>query len=160
MLAVRLRILKSLATPISNKYFGKNKTWRGFLLMPVFTSGSFLIISKILEFKGFVPKFWPDAIDKQVILGFFLGFFYVLFELPNSFMKRKLNIPEGKKSKKYSWLFSFIDQADSAVGCAICYLIFLPASASYFFLIIIWGPLAHLFGNFILYFLKIRKEPF
>ena len=160
MVVVRRQLLQFAVKPLSKPLFGANKTWRGFLVMPIFTAMAFIATSHLMKFAGSVPDYWPRTANEQGLLGMWLGLAYVLFELPNSYIKRRLGVPAGKKAEKNAWLFTFIDQADSALGCALCYLIFIPASAPYFIPIVIFGPIVHLIGNVTLYRMGLRKEAF
>jgi CDP-diglyceride synthetase len=93
-------------------------------------------------------------------LAFILGIAYCLAELPNSYLKRRLGIKEGATSERYKLFFIILDQADSAFGCMIAYMLVLPMTWQIFWGTIIFGTVVHLFFNVLLYGLKIRKNPF
>jgi CDP-diglyceride synthetase len=94
-----------------------------------------------------------------LLLGSLLGFSYALFELPNSFLKRKVGIKPGQMSDKNPWLFSVLDQADSVVGCLLVYLCFVPLNISIILGIVLGGTLIHLLFNLLLYSVGLRKNP-
>ena len=90
-----------------------------------------------------------------------IGFSLCRFELPNSFMKRRLAIKPGKTAdNQWKALFVFIDQADSLLGCALVVAALVPISWSQFFGFIILGAGTHIVINQLLYVLKLRKNPF
>jgi hypothetical protein len=142
MVAVKLKFLQLSARPVSEKYFGSNKTWRGFLLMPVFTV-LFSLLHGLPEKSGWV-----------------LGFAYVLAELPNSYFKRTMGIAPGGESKTYKWLFRLIDQSDSVMGCGLGAWLFLDTSFVSVIYILIIGTAVHIATNSLLYSLKLRKTKF
>jgi CDP-diacylglycerol--serine O-phosphatidyltransferase len=155
MAVVKFDILPQLKKSIHVKWFGANKTWRGFVLMPVLT-----VVGLWLE------QIQEPYLDVQILrnhptllLGSLLGFSYALFELPNSFLKRKVGIKPGQMSDKNPWLFSVLDQADSVVGCLLVYLCFVPLNISIILGIVLGGTLIHLLFNLLLYSVGLRKNP-
>lgn len=95
-----------------------------------------------------------------VLLALLLGLGYCLAELPNSFIKRRLGIKEGKTSDKAKWFFVVLDQADSAFGCILAYSLIIPLSFMTMMLSIICGTVLHLIINISLYAVGIRKNAF
>lgn len=154
MFLVKKNLLFFLNKPISMHLFGKNKTYRGFIAMPVLTYIGLLCSQWIPFFKV------QNLTHVQLLnLGLWLGLFYALFELPNSWMKRRLNIEPGKTPDKNKLLFIFIDQADSVAGCLCVYVFFMDLSLMTLGLVILLGPSLHLLVNYLLYMCKLRKEP-
>ncbi len=151
MIVVKRDILSYFRRPIHQRWFGKNKTWRGVVVMPIATYLGVLLTN-------FVSHQFTQI--SSILLGLALGAAYLLAELPNSYMKRRLGIKEGKLPDSKRWLFGFIDQADSAVGCMICYKILLNTSWTILGLTLVVGTLIHLVMNILLFALKIRENPF
>src|SRR5688572_17527768 len=79
MVLVKKDIFPVTSIPIWSWGFGKNKTWRGLLFVP-FANGVVLMLISFMV---------PLSIEAPAILGFELGLAYMLFELPNSFLKRR-----------------------------------------------------------------------
>jgi len=137
-----------LNTPVDMKQeingkriFGKNKTFRGFFYMPIFTTIYGFILSKFfnLSFNNF-----------QIITNYyFVGLMYPLGELPNSFIKRRINIEPGKKSDNIylRFLFNFFDTYDSLVFCALGYFILFSFSLKNIIFATMLGGLIHLATN-------------
>ncbi len=119
MLAVTQDWIPALRRPVCEKWFGANKTWRGFVLMPVFTAAGAACL-------------WPveQGLEKAVfggsllLAGIIAGIGYALAELPNSYIKRRLGIAPGAVPEKHRQLFIFTDQIDSGIGVALAYLLY------------------------------------
>jgi len=158
MIVVKADILSYLKKPIHQRWFGQNKTWRGFVVMPLATWPG-VILAQYLErvFELNTPLL---IFHSSLILAFVLGTGYCLAELPNSFIKRKLGIKEGQTSDRYKWFFVVLDQADSAIGCMLAYKLVIPISWKIVLLTIIFGTIIHLLINVSLYKVGIRKNPF
>ncbi len=149
MIVVKKNILSYFKTPIHQRWFGKNKTWRGVIVMPLSTwLGVWLTNLVSYQFEN-ISLFY---------LGAMLGFAYLLAELPNSFIKRKLGIKEGKLPDSRRWLFAFFDQADSAIGCMIAYRFLLGTTWTILILTLVVGTIIHLLMNMLLYFMGIREN--
>ncbi len=173
MIFVKLRILKNLAIPIDGgkvlkdgeRLFGSNKTWKGFIGMIAFTAFWFLIIGLIT--KSFT---WAKEISlikystyqtpfTELIYGAIWGFSYVLFELPNSYVKRRLQIPPGKNAKGLKGgIFTFIDQVDSVVGCMIFMLVFYSPGILEAVLFFIIGFSVHYLVNIFLFVVRLKAQ--
>ncbi len=158
MVAVKADILSYFKKPIHQRWFGQNKTWRGFLVMPLATWPG-VLLARSLEplFDLNTPLFGDHS---AILFAFLLGLGYCLAELPNSFLKRRLGIREGQTSDRYKWFFVVLDQADSAVGCLLAYRLLLPVSAVTMVVAVGFGTILHLLINVTLYFAGIRKNPF
>lgn len=158
MIIVRLRLLTPLAKPVNSTLFGPNKTWRGFIVMPVCSLiGMWITVS--LE-NSLNLNLTPSlSASSWVIMSLVLGFAYVLFELPNSYLKRISGIPAGKLPDKNKFLFFLLDHFDSLIGCILVYLLFLGPSTALLVCLLL-GPTIHILVNLGMYFAGIRKEPF
>ncbi len=115
-------IFQWLNRPIQTNWFGANKKWRGLISLPL----AMLISVYILHFVELNFSFLPqDAIlfsDFNLIeFGLLVGFVFNLSELPNSFIKRRLDIPPGDESSK---VFYFVDHMDSTYGVLILWYLY------------------------------------
>lgn len=160
MISVKLNLISKTARPIWQKGFGSNKTYRGFILMPFFTILSFFLIQKIVVMSNLSLTVLLTQ-SNPFIVGASLGIMYVLFELPNSYLKRKLGILPGELSKDsvQKIVFFILDHIDSLTGCVLVYIYIYGFSYAILYLYIL-APLIHIFVNFILWIFKIRKEVF
>ncbi len=148
------------------RIFGDNKTWKGFLGYIVFNIIVAILLGLLFNALGknhlnFFYVYHENTIIYNLLIGFLLGLFYALFELPNSFMKRRLSIKEGKSTKGFKKIFFIIlDQADSVFGVALVVWMFYPLGIMKYLLYIVIGVVTHLLINMILYFLHLRKNMF
>ena len=158
MIVVKKDILSYFKKPIHQSWFGQNKTWRGFVVMPLLTWPG-VVIAQWLE-NLVDPSSQLINLSSSWGLALALGFGYCLAELPNSFLKRRLGIKEGLASDKNKWAFVLLDQADSAFGCLLAYKLLLPLAWRLFWETIIFGTILHLLINRSLYIVGVRKNPY
>ena len=102
-----------------------------------------------------------NTLTFNLLIGLLLGLGYALFELPNSFLKRRLDITPGKTLKGFmKGFFVFLDQADSVFGCALVVWLFYPLGILKYLLFVVVGAVTHIVFNMLLYFAKLRKNMF
>lgn len=148
MWIVKKNILSTIAIPISRNTFGENKTWRGVAFVPLANAFFSLLLAMVLyrnllEFAG---------------VGFILGLAYLLAELPNSYLKRKLNIPPGGRHPRFSLLFLLIDKADSITGVLLVYYLVTDLSLIETLVIFLIAMILHLSVSMLLYKLNIKSS--
>ena len=167
----KLNILNSLKKPLDfnkkikgKRIFGDNKTWKG-LLGYIFFNIIFMVLVGIIykatniEHLNFFYINHKNTLTYNILVGALLGLFYALFELPNSFMKRRLDIKPGKTIKgPKKYFFIFLDQADSVFGVALVVWMFYPIGIKVYLLYIFVGAVTHLLINMLLYLLHLRKN--
>ncbi len=107
---VKKRICASLAIPIARTWFGENKTWRGMIILPLLNGVLFWIVNMVMPLFGQI---------QALFYGGILGLTYMIFELPNSWFKRKMGIGAGQKAEKNAWSFMLLDKMDSAIGVSL-----------------------------------------
>ena len=149
------------------RLFGANKTWKGFIGMIAFGTLFQILwgfLSKaipVLADYNYIYQYQTNTLALNAAVGFSLGFAYVLFELPNSFIKRRLNILPGKQANNsLRWLFIIIDQIDSLIGCTLLLAVIIPMTLGRFIAFILLGGLSHIAINKILYKFNLRKNPY
>lgn len=148
----------------NKRIFGDNKTWIGFFSMILFCTISqiicgFLCNNLNINHLNDLYMVNHNTITFNVIFGILIGFVYIISELPNSFIKRRLNIKPGKTESGFLGLIFFIiDQIDSLIGVMLILYLFSNISIVKYFGYIIVGALTHISINLILYALKIRKN--
>lgn len=111
---------------------GSNKTWRGFVVMPAATAitvaaqqalaGRSRRVSALAPFARGAPPAW--------IVGAICGAAYVLAELPNSFVKRRLGIAPGTSASRARAAQYVVDQLDSVAACAVAIRVFYRIDAA------------------------------
>lgn len=172
MVFTRSPMYKKLKTPIDRnlhlkdgkRLFGDNKTWIGFFSMIVFCCSAQLAEGAVLDITDMshCNEFYlchDNTPAYNVIIGVLLGFVYMLFELPNSFIKRRFDIPAGKTVKGCRGIFFFLfDQIDSLTGVMLILFIVSEISFAKYLLYVLLGGLTHISVNAVLYACKIRKN--
>lgn len=167
-------ILKKLNTPVDFKknfidgkrIFGENKTFKGILGYVIFNIISAVLwgfLCRILNIENYNFFFinYTNTFFYNVLIGTLLGLAYSLFELPNSFIKRRIGIAPGKTTSGLKKIFFiFLDQADSIFGCCLVVCVFFNLSLKFYFLYVIVGAITHIVINILLYLFKLRKNMF
>lgn len=146
MMLVKRDVLPFLKIPVSTPLFGQNKTWRGFVLLAILN--------------GAVTPFFAQDVSllKAILIGVILGLAYMIFELPNSFLKRKLGIAPGENPTQNGLLFSLLDKTDSAFGICLVYFFISDAGALKIVQLFLIASFAHIFFSLLLVSLKIKRS--
>ena len=149
------------------RLFGDNKTWKGFFGMVVCGGlsqvlwGAVCKSSVTLTDGNALYDVLPNTVFVNLFVGLLFGLAYALFELPNSFLKRRLDITPGKTiSGFWKFFFVFLDQADSVFGCALVVWLFYDLGIVLYLAYVLVGALTHIILNVLLYLAKLRKNPF
>ncbi|MBQ8966888.1 CDP-archaeol synthase [Ruminococcus sp.] len=147
------------------RIFGDNKSWKGFWGMTVccgISQTAWGLISRLsptLTARNRLYQVSENTLLYNLAIGLLFGFVYVLFELPNSFIKRRLDITPGKTAKGgLGVLFFIIDQIDSLLGVTLCLAIICGFSFWEYWAYILVGGLTHIVINLSLYALRIRRN--
>ena len=159
MLAVRDNWLPALRRPIAINLFGANKTWRGMVLMPSLTAiGACLLwpAEQLWQQLGWVS---PFAASPLWLAGLCGGLGYVLAELPNSLIKRRLGIAAGATPEKNRRLFLAMDQLDSAFGAALAYMIVPGIGVGVALCYVLSFPLVALAVKRLLFLAGLKAQP-
>ena len=175
MIWCKLPALKKISVPIDNgktlkdgnRLFGDNKTWKGLIGYIIFGMICTMLWGIVCGNTPYLRQhnyFYANhagGVIYNLIIGFLLGLFYALFELPNSFIKRRLGIKEGKPPKGIAkFVFIFLDQADSIFGCVMVLSFVYPMTALFYFGCVLLGAATHIVINILLYLARLRKNPF
>jgi len=130
--------LTSLVRPIDNgktfrekRIFGENKTYRGVVMTAIGTALGFTIQAVVLHRWETFQKL--ELLDysspKVVFLGLLAGAVAMLGELPNSFIKRQIDIAPGATTSGILNLFFYIlDQIDYLIGVWLVFAFFVSVS--------------------------------
>jgi hypothetical protein len=168
-LCIRYDWLNRLRKPLdfgltfrNRRVFGENKTWRGLVVNVVFcTLGT--MAQAALQARGRIPPWLPllDYTRYGMASGVLIGLGMTLGELPNSFLKRQLEISPGKKKGGVlGAAFFLFDQVDLAVGIWV-FLLFLVRPP---LILVLWSLLLtlvlHVSVSSVGYLLGMRKTVF
>ncbi len=102
--------------PIQPQWFGENKRWRGLLSLPLTNLLVTYCFQSFEQVTQVVPAAWTSFTDVNALAyGLLIGFVCNLAELPNSFIKRRLQIPAGAQGGPWTFLFDHIDSSTGIV---------------------------------------------
>ena len=102
-----------------------------------------------------------NTVRYNALAGGLFGFTYALFELPNSFAKRRVDIRPGMTTKKKGLigkLFFVIDQIDSMFGVMLVLALLSPIGILRYFGYIALGGVIHILTNLGMIKAGIRKN--
>jgi len=148
------------------RIFGDHKTWKGFVGYIFFNIIFAVIFGWIYDLcninhVSYIYQNHRNFFLFNVCLGALIGLAYALFELPNSFMKRRMGIKPGKTTNDWrKWFFVFLDQADSVFGVCLVVCIFYHMSVGFYLLYVLIGAVTHIIINMLLYLVGLRKNMF
>ena len=109
------RPLDGGATWRGRRLFGDHKTWRGALFMAAGPMLAAVVLTRWPAFRDALPDAVADA--SPVLWGALVGLGVVVGELPNSFLKRRLDIAPGTQLRTPRGLALIVlDQADLVPG--------------------------------------------
>lgn len=173
MVCVKQKWFKRYAKPLDRgakmkdgkRIFGDNKTDLGIITMILCS-----VVTHIIW--GYVCNIWSTGIELNqlysvqsntlrfnIIIGILMGVAYMIFELPNSFIKRRLEIPDGKTINGVKGkVFLIVDQVDSLFGVIAVLALVSPMTVGKYFNYIILGGFTHIAANWIMYKTKIRRN--
>lgn len=141
VIASGLKICPSLAKPIHEKWFGKSKTYRGF----IFGIGGAIVAGFIQVLMGFYSQ-----ADPFLLLAFTLGLGALLGDLVKSFVKRRIGIKSGEP-----WPPS--DQLDYVIGALLLSHFVFPRPVEVIITLLILSPLFSFLANLTAYKLGLKK---
>lgn len=148
MVVVKGNIFPQLAVPLNTKWFGKNKTWRGFVVVPLLNALFMGALYFLIEDGKYI---------EGLEAGFSFGLIYMVSELPNSYFKRRAGVPAGEMPDRFSLLFRLADKMDSSLGVTIfaAWLHELTGLQSIYLFVLSFTLHAGL--SFLLFRMKIKK---
>jgi hypothetical protein len=114
------------------RLFGANKMLRGFVAMPPATALAFGALGGLRPIypPGIMDALWDLSALGYCALGLASGLAFMLAELPNSFLKRQLDVEPGGLATS-TWLRPLcfvLDRFDSTLGVLLVVTLALPTS--------------------------------
>jgi hypothetical protein len=137
--------------------FGANKNWRGALIYLVGGTLVTYLLHLLQSSQGWVA---PIYANNPWLMGPICCGFYVLGELTNSFVKRRMNVDPGRVSsnKVGKTLQSFFDNMDGAIGYGLGLFILFQQSQFYLYFAILIAFIAHSTSDWWMRRLKLKKR--
>ena len=173
MLLLKIPFLKSHCRPIDGgknwtdgkRIFGDSKSVLGFWLMTLLGGFTELFWGFLLQGIGETKRsllylYFENAPAFNFLIGMLFGFLYMLFELPNSFIKRRLSVSaseQGDRRRGLKLIFFILDQIDSMLGIMLCLGILVHLTPVQTLLAIFLGGFTHVLVNCLLILFRVRK---
>jgi hypothetical protein len=174
MVWCKVGLAKRLTRPIDagrrlkdgERVFGDNKTWKGLVGMVGLAAAVAVVWGLVcagvpsLEAHMLFYRRLPNTVLANVGIGAAIGMAYAVFELPNSFLKRRAKIRPGTRAGS-GWRvgFAVLDQIDSVIGMVLVVTLVYPLGLGFFCLYVLVGGLTHAVVNLGLYAARLRKNP-
>jgi len=173
MAFVKSPILSSLSRPMDagvllrdgKRLFGDNKTWKGFVGMIVITAICLAAAGWLAANVPYIRQLSLISFDEFTFpfnawfFGALWGLAYVLAELPNSFLKRRIDIAPGENATGIKgFLCLVLDQADSVIGCVLVLPLFSSITWLDALALIVLGSVAHYLANLGLYVVHLKRQ--
>jgi CDP-2,3-bis-(O-geranylgeranyl)-sn-glycerol synthase len=141
------------------RIFGDNKTVRGFLVIIPATSLAMVGFGMVAQRANLA--IWPLSVPGLFLLGATSAFGLMLGELPNSFLKRQLDIDPGHppKHRLGKIISALADRLDSVMGALLGAALVVEmswATAAWCFVL---GPPIHGLFSALLYVLGVKRRP-
>ena len=151
------------ATFRGRRLFGANKMLRGLVAMPLAAAAAFAAIGAT---RGAYPEWlargsWDLSTGGYALLGFTCGLAFMAAELPNSFLKRQLDVaPGGLPRQRWLRPVCFVlDRSDSTLGVLAVVSAALPVSIATWGWMLVLGPASHAAFSGWLYRVKVKGRP-
>lgn len=144
------------------RIFGENKTLRGFMVMLPAAAVAFFLLGLIVsQHSGLAARIWQMSPSAFALLGLWAGLGFMVGELPNSFLKRQLDIPPGGAPRQLhaKVVFFALDRFDSIVGMLLAVGIAVPIRWQTWLYLAVIGPVIHWFFSVILYWCGVKERP-
>lgn len=140
------------------RIFGDNKTTRGFFIIVPATAAAMVGFGTMAQRAHMAV--WPLSLSEFVLLGMVSALGLMLGELPNSFIKRQLDIEPGRPPQhRIGRIISAIgDRLDSVVGALLGAALVVDMSWSTVFWCFVLGVPIHALFSALLYVLGVKKR--
>jgi hypothetical protein len=144
------------------RIFGDNKTVRGFVVMVPASAAAFFLLAALLGRPGLEQSgLWPLGTIQYAAVGAWAGFGFMAGELPNSFVKRRLGIADGRAPARGARLaVQFLaDRLDSGLGMLAAMTAMVPVPRLTWIVVLLAGLLIHWSFSVLMFRLGIKARP-
>lgn len=140
------------------RLFGDNKTWRGFLGMVPACALAFPAWALLLG--AGLPRPWDLSLLGYAGLGAACGLGFMAAELPNSLVKRQLDVLPGEAPQSPLWrrVGYAVDRLDSLVGGLLAVACVVPMSPGVWLGCLVVGPGVHASLSYALYKAGVKRR--
>jgi hypothetical protein len=137
------------------RLFGANKMLRGLMMMPLASALTFAVFGAL---RNQLPDWlaagtWELGTGEYARLGTACGLAFMLAELPNSFLKRQLDVRPGEPPRQpwFRPVCFLLDRVDSTLGVMLVLSFTMRASATMWLWVFLLGPVSHAFFSTLLH---------
>ena len=144
------------------RVFGENKTVRGFVVIVPAAAAAFAFLHTSIArmAPSIAGDLWRLDTAGYAALGSLAGMGFMLGELPNSFVKRQLDVAPGMAppGRAAAVLTFVVDRTDSIVGMLIVLSLAVPTSWTTWLYVLLIGPGIHLAFSALLHRLGVKAR--
>ena len=145
------------------RVFGDNKTVRGFVVMVPAAAASFALFHALVVrvAPSIAADLWRLDTVGYAALGAWAGLGFMLGELPNSFVKRQLDVAPGMAppSRSGTVVVFVVDRVDSIIGMLAAISLVVPTPWMTWVYVLLIGPGIHLAFSALLYRMGVKARP-
>jgi len=145
------------------RVFGENKTVRGFVVMVPAAAASFALFHGVVSRVSptIAGDLWRLDTVGYAALGAWAGLGFMLGELPNSFLKRQLDVAPGMAppSRAGTAVVFVVDRVDSIIGMLVAISLVVPTPRMTWVYVLLIGPGIHLAFSALLYRIGVKARP-
>ncbi len=144
------------------RLFGDNKRLCGFMVLPVAAAASFTLLGVLRDVlpSWLAQGMWSLRPGQYAGLGFAAGLSFMLAELPNSFVKRQLDVAPGSQPRN-PWAratFTCVDRLDSLLGMLLAVSLLVPLPGLTWLWMLVVAPLVHGLFSSMLYASGVKSR--
>lgn len=139
------------------RIFGANKTLRGFVVMIPACALSFACLAALAP-EAAQHWVWPIPFTAYAALGAWAGFGFMAGELPNSFVKRQLDIAPGEAPANPIAAFCHFvfDRIDSGLGLLLAMSVAVEVPWRTWIYVLLFGPFIHWSFSLVMFRLRLK----
>ena len=141
------------------RVLGPHKTLRGFVVMVPAAAFAFAMLA-LATGDPASAGLWPLSTWQYSLIGAWAGFGFMAGELPNSFLKRQLDVPPGGigASANARVIQLAVDRLDSPAGMLACLSAVVPVPAMTWAIAVFVGPVLHGLFSLLLFRLGVKAR--
>jgi CDP-2,3-bis-(O-geranylgeranyl)-sn-glycerol synthase len=144
------------------RILGDNKTLRGFVVMVPATAAAFALVAEVVG-RGDAGSvgLWALGPGGYALAGAWAGFGFMAGELPNSFVKRQLEIAPGAaaSNRLLAACQLAVDRLDSGIGMLTALSLAVPTPWETWALVLLLGWTLHWSFSVVLFRLRVKPRP-
>jgi len=139
--------------------FGANKTVRGFVVMVPAVAGAFALLAALAQDAAHA-WLWPISLGSYAWLGAWAGFGFMAGELPNSFLKRQLEIAPGAApgDRMAATAHFMLDRLDSGIGMLVALSLAVEVPWLTWAYVLLAGPFIHWSFSLVMFRLGLKQR--